>query len=104
MVYRLRDDRPAEELRTFFEPLSCAVTWVHPIREGDVVVIRRSRAMGMATIVARGGAETIIVTGVSQDRFRLDTARCASVPITIDVERRTVEARRRHHRGGWPTS
>ena len=32
-VFRLRDDLPAEEL-TIFEPLSCAVTWVHPVRAG----------------------------------------------------------------------
>ena len=37
MVYRLREDRSAEEL-TVFEPLSCAVTWVAPVSE------RRHRA------------------------------------------------------------
>ena len=50
-VFRLRDDLPAEEL-TFFEPLSCAVTWVHPVQKGDVVVIEGPGHMGMATIVA----------------------------------------------------
>ena len=87
MVYRLRDDRPAEEL-TFFEPLSCAVTWVHPIQEGDVVVIEGPGHMGMATIVAAraAGAETVIVTGVSQDRFRLDTALRVGADHAIDVE------------------
>jgi threonine dehydrogenase-like Zn-dependent dehydrogenase len=93
MVYRLRDDLPAEEL-TFFEPLSCAVTWVHPIRQGDVVVIEGPGHMGMATIVAAraAGAETVIVTGVSQDRFRLDTALRVGADHAIDVEREdTVE-------------
>jgi threonine dehydrogenase-like Zn-dependent dehydrogenase len=87
MVYRLRDDRPAEEL-TFFEPLSCAVTWVQPIHEGDVVVIEGPGHMGMATIVAAraAGAETVIVTGVSQDRFRLDTALRVGADHAIDVE------------------
>jgi threonine dehydrogenase-like Zn-dependent dehydrogenase len=51
MVYRLRDDRPAAEL-TFFEPLSCAVTWVEPVKQDDVVVIEGPGHMGMATIVA----------------------------------------------------
>ncbi len=37
-VYRLREDRPADEL-TFFEPLSCAVTWVAPVRQSDIVVV-----------------------------------------------------------------
>jgi threonine dehydrogenase-like Zn-dependent dehydrogenase len=87
MVYRLRDDRPAEEL-TVFEPLSCAVTWVHPIQEGDVVVIEGPGHMGMATIVAAraAGAETVIVTGVSQDHFRLDTALRVGANHAIDVE------------------
>jgi threonine dehydrogenase-like Zn-dependent dehydrogenase len=86
-VYRLRDDLPAEEL-TFFEPLSCAVTWVHPIVPGDVVVIEGPGHMGMATIVAAraAGAETIIVTGVSRDRFRLDTALRVGADHVVDVE------------------
>ena len=37
-VYRLREDVPAEEL-TVFEPLSCAVTWVAPVKQDDIVVI-----------------------------------------------------------------
>ena len=94
MVYRLRDDRPAEEL-TFFEPLSCAVTWVHPIHEGDVVVIEGPGHMGMATIVAAraAGAETVIVTGVSQDQFRLDTALRVGADHAIDVEQEDVVER-----------
>ena len=47
-VYRLRDDLPAAEL-TVFEPLSCAVTWVHPVKPDDVVVIEGPGHMGMAT-------------------------------------------------------
>jgi threonine dehydrogenase-like Zn-dependent dehydrogenase len=87
MVYRIRDDLPAEEL-TVFEPLSCAVTWVHPVTEGDVVVIEGPGHMGMATIVAAraAGAKTIIVTGVAQDRFRLDCALRVGADHVVDVE------------------
>src|SRR6478735_5499671 len=46
-VYRLRDDLPADEL-TIFEPLSCAVTWVHPVEPDAVVVIEGPGHMGMA--------------------------------------------------------
>ena len=86
-VYRLRDDRPADEL-TFFEPLSCAVTWVKPVRKDDTVVIEGPGHMGMATIVAAraAGASTIIVTGTARDRFRLDHALRVGADHTIDAE------------------
>jgi threonine dehydrogenase-like Zn-dependent dehydrogenase len=87
MVYRLRDDLPAAEL-TVFEPLSCAVTWVAPIRQGDVVVIEGPGHMGMASIVAAraAGASKIIVTGVARDRFRLDCALNVGADHAVDVE------------------
>jgi threonine dehydrogenase-like Zn-dependent dehydrogenase len=86
-VYPLRDDRSAEEL-TFFEPLSCAVTWVDPVREGDVVLIEGPGHMGMATIVAAraAGASTVIVTGTARDRFRLDCALDAGADHVVDVD------------------
>ena len=87
MVYRLREDIPADQL-TVFEPLSCAVTWVEPVSKDDVVVIEGPGHMGMATIVAAraAGASTIIVTGVSSDAFRLDCARKIGADHVIDVE------------------
>ena len=86
-VYRLRDDLPAAEL-TVFEPLSCAVTWVAPVKQGDVVVIEGPGHMGMVTIVAAraAGAATIIMTGTANDRFRLDCALTIGADHTIDVE------------------
>ncbi len=86
-VYRLREDRPAEEL-TVFEPLSCAVTWVAPVKDGDVVVIEGPGHMGMATIVAAraAGASKVFVTGVGRDRFRLDWALKVGADHVIDVE------------------
>ena len=86
-VYRLREDRSAEEL-TFFEPLSCAVTWVEPVRKDDVVLIEGPGHMGMATIVAAraAGAAQIIVTGTASDQFRLDCALKAGADHVIDVE------------------
>jgi threonine dehydrogenase-like Zn-dependent dehydrogenase len=85
--HRLREDVPAEEL-TFFEPLSCAVTWVAPVKQGDVVVVEGPGHMGMATIVAAraAGAATIIVTGTAKDRFRLDCALRAGADHALDVE------------------
>lgn len=86
-VFRLRDDLPAAEL-TVFEPLSCAVTWVDPIKDDDVVVIEGPGHMGMATIVAAraAGAAQIIVTGIGRDQFRLDSALKIGADHVIDVE------------------
>jgi threonine dehydrogenase-like Zn-dependent dehydrogenase len=87
MVYKLREDIPADQL-TVFEPLSCAVTWVAPVSEGDTVVIEGPGHMGMATIVAAraAGASTIIVTGVSNDEFRLDAALKIGADHTVNVD------------------
>lgn len=86
-VYRLREDRSAEEL-TVFEPLSCAVTWVSPVKHDDVVVIEGPGHMGMATIVAAraAGASCVIVTGMAHDKFRLDCALQIGADHVINVE------------------
>jgi threonine dehydrogenase-like Zn-dependent dehydrogenase len=101
MVYRLREDRSAEEL-TVFEPLSCAITWVAPIAQEDVVVIEGPGHMGMVTIVAAraAGASEIIVTGVSRDKFRLDCALQVGADHIIDVESEDPAARVREITGG----
>jgi len=94
MVYRLREDRSAEEL-TVFEPLSCAITWVAPVGQGDVVLIEGPGHMGMVTIVAAraAGASQVIVTGVSRDKFRLDCALQVGADHVIDVESEDAVAR-----------
>ncbi|OHV30191.1 MULTISPECIES: zinc-dependent alcohol dehydrogenase [Pseudofrankia] len=101
MVYKLRDDVPADQL-TVFEPLSCAVTWVAPVKSGDVVVIEGPGHMGMATIVAAkaAGAASVIVTGTARDRFRLDCARRIGADHTIDVEAADPVGRVREITGG----
>ena len=86
-VYRLREDVSAAEL-TVFEPLSCAVTWVAPVKQDDIVVIEGPGHMGIATIVAAraAGASQVIVTGMSQDSFRLDSALKIGADEVIDVQ------------------
>lgn len=100
-VYRLREDLPAAEL-TFFEPLSCAVTWVAPVRPGDVVLIEGPGHMGMATIVAAraAGAATIIITGTAKDTFRLDCALRVGADHTVDVDNEDPLERVRELTGG----
>jgi 2-desacetyl-2-hydroxyethyl bacteriochlorophyllide A dehydrogenase len=86
-VHRLREDVPADQL-TVFEPLSCAVTWVKPVKDGDVVVIEGPGHMGMATVVAAkaAGAASVIVTGTSRDHFRLACAREVGADHAIDID------------------
>jgi threonine dehydrogenase-like Zn-dependent dehydrogenase len=100
-VYRLREDRSAEEL-TVFEPWSCAVTWVAPVKQDDIVVIEGPGHMGIATIVAAraAGASEIIVTGVSRDKFRLDCALQIGADHVVDVESEDAVARVREITGG----
>lgn len=92
-VYRLRDDLPADQL-TVFEPLSCAITWVHPVQQGDVVLIEGPGHMGIATVVAAraAGASKVIVTGMAQDKYRLDAALRVGADHTIDIEERDAVA------------
>ncbi|WP_019928983.1 zinc-binding dehydrogenase [Nocardia sp. BMG111209] len=100
-VYPLRTDRPADEL-TVFEPLSCAVTWVAPVQQDDIVVIEGPGHMGMATIVAAraAGASRIIVTGTAADEFRLRNARAIGADATIDVSAEDPLDRIRELTGG----
>lgn len=86
-VYRLRDDLPADQL-TVFEPLSCAITWVAPVRQDDVVLIEGPGHMGIATVVAAraAGASLVIVTGMEQDRYRLEAARRVGADHVIDIQ------------------
>jgi 2-desacetyl-2-hydroxyethyl bacteriochlorophyllide A dehydrogenase len=100
-VYRIRDDLPAAEL-TIFEPLSCTVTWVQPVKEGDVVVVEGPGHMGLATVVAAraAGAATVIVTGLSQDRARLDSALRVGADHAVDVQEENVVERVAEITGG----
>jgi threonine dehydrogenase-like Zn-dependent dehydrogenase len=100
-VHKLREDRPAAEL-TFFEPLSCAVTWVAPVRRGDTVVIEGPGHMGMATIVAAraAGASSVIVTGTAADAFRLEHALKAGADHVINVQAADPVAQVRELTGG----
>ena len=93
-VFPIREDLPAAEL-TIFEPLSCTCTWVAPVNEGDTVVIEGPGHMGLCTVVAAraSGAGTIIVTGLSQDLARMDTALRIGADFAIDVQEEEVVAR-----------
>jgi threonine dehydrogenase-like Zn-dependent dehydrogenase len=85
----LTESVPAEEL-SLFEPLANVVNWfdrvdVHP---GETVVIQGPGHMGLigAAYAKYLGAGTVIVTGRSTDRVRLDGALALGVDHTVDVD------------------
>jgi threonine dehydrogenase-like Zn-dependent dehydrogenase len=78
---------------TIFESLACAVTWVRPVKEGDVVVVEGPGHMGLATVVAAraAGAGTIIVTGLESDAHKLALAREFGADHTLVVDGEQAE-------------
>jgi threonine dehydrogenase-like Zn-dependent dehydrogenase len=94
MVHRLRDDLPATEL-TVYECLTNSVTFVRSVQPGETLVVEGPGHMGLAAIVAAkaSGVGTIIVTGLSHDRLRLDTALKVGADHAIDADSEDVVAR-----------
>jgi threonine dehydrogenase-like Zn-dependent dehydrogenase len=93
-VHKLREDLPATEL-TVYECLMNAITWVRPVKPEHVLVVEGPGHMGLAAIVGAkaAGVGTIIVTGLKQDRLRLDTALRIGAHHAIDVQSEDVVAR-----------
>ncbi|HEY7201075.1 MAG TPA: alcohol dehydrogenase catalytic domain-containing protein [Candidatus Dormibacteraeota bacterium] len=90
IVHPMRRDIPAE-VAVMFNPLGAGVRWTCDLGRvglGDTVLILGAGQRGLASvIVARAaGAGTIIVTGLSRDRAKLDLARELGADHTIDVE------------------
>jgi threonine dehydrogenase-like Zn-dependent dehydrogenase len=100
-VHKLRDDLPATEL-TVYECLTNAITWIRAAKPDDVLVVEGPGHMGLAAVVGAraAGVKTIIVTGLSQDRLRLDTALRVGADCAIDVETEDVVARVAEITGG----
>ena len=100
-VHKLRDDLPATEL-TVYECLTNAITWVRPVKPDHVLVVEGPGHMGLASIVGAkaAGVRTIIVTGLRQDRLRLETALRIGADHAIDVESEDVVKRVAEITGG----
>jgi 2-desacetyl-2-hydroxyethyl bacteriochlorophyllide A dehydrogenase len=88
-VYPLSDHLPAEQL-TLFEPLANAIHWVDRagVAEGDVVVVQGPGHQGLAVLdaVLERRPAQVIVTGTSQDKLRLDTARSLGATDVVMVD------------------
>lgn len=100
-VHKLRDDLPATEL-TVYECLTNAITWIRAVQPGQTLVVEGPGHMGLAAIVGAraAGAGTIIITGLANDRHRLDTALKVGADHAIDVENEDVAARVAEITGG----
>ena len=85
----LTDAVPAEEL-SLFEPLANVVNWFDRIevQPGETVVVQGPGHMGLicAAYAKHVGAGTVVVTGRSSDRFRLDAALAMGVDHVVDVD------------------
>lgn len=100
-VHKLREDLSAVEL-TIYESLTNSITWVRPVKPGDVLVVEGPGHMGLAAVVGAraAGVGTIIVTGLGHDRLRLDTALRIGADHVIDVDDEDVVARVAELTGG----
>ncbi|UCE10030.1 MAG: zinc-binding dehydrogenase [Candidatus Thorarchaeota archaeon] len=87
------------------EPTACVVHSLAestPITPGDVVVVQGPGTMGLlATQVAKTmGAGSVIVTGITSDRWRLDIAEMIGADLTIDVQKEEADEVVKSHSDG----
>ncbi len=97
IVHRVEDDLSSEDA-VLFNPLGAGFEWVCRLADtqvGDAVLILGPGQRGLACVVAaaEAGAETIIVTGLTRDRHKLELARELGATHTIDAEAENVVAR-----------
>jgi len=99
------DNRIPADVAVMFNPLGAGVRWaVHlgGTQLGDTVLILGPGQRGLcAAIAAKAvGARTVIVTGLSRDRYKLDLACEFGADFTIDVEFESTVERVREITGG----
>ena len=96
LVHRVPDGVPPE-LAVLFNPLGAGVRWastVPRLQIGDTVVVLGAGQRGLACVVAAraAGAGTVVVTGLSRDRHKLDLALALGADAVVDVEEEDVLA------------
>ncbi len=93
------------DVMTLFNPLSGVVRWIYDVpnlRMGEHVVILGPGQRGiLAALTAReAGAKTVTVSGLAQDRHRLDLALTLGADAVVDVSREDLVERVRDITGG----
>ncbi len=105
IVHRVRNDIPAD-LAVMFNPLGAGVRWalhLGGVTLGDTLLVLGPGQRGLCAVIAARsvGAGTIIVTGLSKDRFKLDLARELGADYTIDVDTENTVERVREITAGF---
>jgi threonine dehydrogenase-like Zn-dependent dehydrogenase len=90
IVHKISNDLPAD-IAAMYNPLGAGVRWAAHMPQtqlGDTVVILGPGQRGLSCVIgARSvGAGTIIITGLSRDRTKLQLARELGADYTINVE------------------
>lgn len=94
VLHLIPGDMPAEHAAFAF-PMSNGIQWTQldaGLRMGDVVVIQGPGQQGIGCVIASkaAGAASVIVSGLSRDRTRLDTASMLGADQVVDVESRDL--------------
>lgn len=97
LMHRLSDDIPIA-LASLYQPLAAGISWAVQIPKtklGDVVLILGHGQRGLGAVVAakRAGASTIIITGTSRSRHKLDIARALGADYCIAADTENVVER-----------
>ena len=97
VIYPVPDSIPAE-LVPLFIPISNGLDWIERVgdlRVGGTVVIQGPGAHGLGSLIGARecGAETVIVTGLSRDRARLELALALGATHVIEADREDVRER-----------
>ena len=97
MLHRLSDKVPIA-LASLYQPLAAGISWAVQIPQtklGDSVLILGHGQRGLGAVVAarRAGASTIIVTGTSRSRKKLEIARSLGAHHTIEADVENVVER-----------
>ncbi len=104
VVHKVSRELPAE-LAVMFNPLGAGFRWAVEIPElhpGESLVILGPGQRGLSSVLAAraAGAGTIIVTGLTADRGKLELAKRFGASHTIDVQQEDARKRIRELTGG----
>ncbi len=96
VLFKIDRELPIQDA-VFYNPLSAGFTWAIQAagtKAGDSILVLGPGQRGLASVIAarETGAETIIVTGLSRDRHKLELALELGATHAIDAEEQDVVA------------
>jgi len=104
VVHRVKENVPARHLAMSI-PMSNGVQWVQfecGLKMGQSILIQGPGQQGLAAVMTAKhlGAKTIIVSGLSRDKERLEKAKKFGAHVTINVEEEDLVSRVKDITGG----